>query len=223
MNFGLSFSYIFQEEDWFQKILLPGLCMLIPVIGWLVALGWALKVTRNVISGEEHPLPDLNFGQDLLHGFFAFLISFVYSLPVSILSSVSGWIGNWGFNGNEVIAIGTGLVTALIGLVAFALGVVTTFFSTAAIARYAATDDLGAAFQLEEVFALLKTNLGDWLLVAVGSVLAVGIIGPLGTVACIIGVVLTMTYGMAVAGHLLGQAYAQAQPMSNEPEIIDAA
>ena len=46
MNFGLSFSYIFEDQDWFRKLALPGLCLLIPVVGWMVTLGWTLKVTQ---------------------------------------------------------------------------------------------------------------------------------------------------------------------------------
>lgn len=226
MNFGLSFGYIFQDQDWFKKLLLPALCMLIPIVGWMVALGWALKAARNVMDGREAPLPDLDFGNDILRGFFAFLIGFVYSLPVSIINKMGGWVRNWGYRGNEVAMVGTGLVTAVLALIAFLLGVVATFISVAAIAHYVAKDDLGAAFRLNEVFDILKANLGDWVIVVLGTILAVGIIGPLGTIACIIGVVLTLTYGLAVMGHLIGQAYAKAQPqtmiVSPEPEIIEA-
>lgn len=212
MNFGLSFSYIFADEDWFKKLLLPALCMLIPVVGWMVAVGWALKAAKNVIDGVENPLPDLDFGNDILRGLFAFLISFVYSLPVTFLTSLSGWISGWNINNNEIATWGVGLITAVIGLVAFLLGVVAAFLSLGGVANYIAKDDLGAAFRLGEVWKLLTSNLGDWVLVALGTVLAVGIIGPLGTIACVIGVVLTMTFGLAVMGHLIGQAVVRSEP-----------
>lgn len=211
MNFSLSFSYIFQDHDWFKKLILPGLCMLIPVIGWMVAVGWALKVTKNVIDGAPVPLPDLNFGEDILRGFFAFLISFIFSLPVTLLSSISGWIGNWTMFGMDHGFIVTGVASGIIGLTAFILGLVTSFLSLAATANYIAKDDLGAAFRLNEVFQLLKLNFGDWIVAALGILLAVGIIGPLGSIACIIGVFITLTYGLAVMGHLMGQAFLRSQ------------
>lgn len=220
MNFGLSFSYIFEDPDWFKKLLLPGLCMLIPVVGWMVAVGWALKATKNVMDGVENPLPDLDFGNDILRGLFAFLISFVYSLPVSILSTVSGWISGWNMHNSDIATWGLGLFSGAIGLVAFLLGVVTAFLSLGAIANYIAKDDLGAAFRLGEVWKLLMNNLGDWVLVALGSLLAVGIIGPMGTVACVIGVVLTMTFGLAVTGHLMGQALVRSLPKAEIVEEI---
>lgn len=221
MNFGLSFSYIFKDQDWFRKLLIPALCMLIPIVGWMVSLGWALKVARNVMDGVEEPLPELDFGGDILRGFFAFLISFIYSLPVTVLSTVSGWVSNWQFYDNNTAMFGMGLVGAVVGLLAFALGLVTTFFSLAAIANYIGKDDFGAAFRLGEVWRLVTANVGDWLLVLVGMFLAVGLIGPLGTIACIIGVILTTTYGLAVTGHMLGQAYARTQ--KKMAPVIDVA
>lgn len=220
MNFGKSFSYIFEDKDWFMKLLLPAVCMLIPVVGWMVTLGWALKAARNVIEGKENPLPELAFGEDILRGFFAFLIGFIYSLPVTVISSLSGMIESWSFNQNEYTILGTTLVTGVLGLIAFLLGIATSLFGTAAIAHYVAEDDLGAAFRYKEVYKVLTANLGDWFIVALGTLLAVGIIGPLGTIACVIGVFLTLTFGLAVMGHLIGQAYAKSQPKAGEVEPL---
>jgi hypothetical protein len=43
MDFGLSFSYVFEDKDWFKKIAIPALCALIPVIGEFVVLGGDYK------------------------------------------------------------------------------------------------------------------------------------------------------------------------------------
>ena len=212
MNFGLSFSYIFEDQDWFKKLLLPGLCLLIPVVGWMVTVGWALKAARNVIDGVEHPLPDLDFGNDILRGFFAFLISFIYSLPVTVITSVTGWIDSVNMGNSDLAMWGYGIFTGVIGLIVFLAGVFTSFLAMGATANYIAKDDFGAAFQLGEVWKMLTNNFGDWLLVALGAVLAVGIIGPLGTVACVIGILLTMPFGLAVLGHLMGQAVVRSVP-----------
>ena len=215
MNFGLSFSFIFQDQAWFKKLILPGLCMLIPIVGWMIALGWALKVTENVIAGDENPLPDLDFGGDLIKGFFVFLIGFVYSLPASILSTLSGWIGQWGYFNNEFTNLLAVLFGGGLGLLAFLVSLATSILTLAAIANYAAKGEISAAFRLDEVFGLVKDNFGGWLLAALGTILALGVIGPLGTIACIIGVVITLTYGLAVMGHLTGQAFLQSKVKQN--------
>ena len=62
MNLGLAFSYVFKDKEWFKKILMPALCMLIPVVGQFVVIGWGLKITKRVIDGyEEDALPNLEF------------------------------------------------------------------------------------------------------------------------------------------------------------------
>ncbi len=223
MNFGLSFSYVFKDEAWFKKLLLPALCMLIPIVGWMVSLGWALKVTKNLIDGVEDPLPNLSFGDDLGRGFFAFLISFIYTLPASMLQGINSWITSPIFSSGDGAGIANGLViaiTIILGLLGTILSIIGSFIATVAIANYVAKGDFAAAFQLGEIFNQLKTHFVDWLLVLVGIVLGVGIIGPLGTIACIIGVILTMTYGLAIMGHLMGQAYNRSNPVVHDSNVI---
>jgi hypothetical protein len=49
MNFGLSFSYVFKDQDWFKKIAIPALCRLIPIIVQFIVLGWSMKAAKNVM------------------------------------------------------------------------------------------------------------------------------------------------------------------------------
>jgi hypothetical protein len=93
--------------------------------------------------------------------------------------------------------------------------------SVIGIANYLAKGEFGAAFKFKEIFAMLKKSFVSWLLVIVGQILALGIIAPLGTIACVIGVFLTMAYGFAVYAHLIGQAYNQsASPVVGEVETL---
>jgi len=69
---------------------------------------------------------------------------------------------------------------------------------------------------------MLKKSFVSWLLVVVGYLLAIGLIAPLGTVACVIGVFLTTAYGNAVVMHLLGQAYVASKPSFVETvEVVE--
>jgi hypothetical protein len=48
-----------------------------------------------------------------------------------------------------------------------------------------------------------------------------GIIAPLGTIVCIVGVLFTTAYATAVYSHLLGQAYNKsATPVLAEVEVL---
>lgn len=91
----------------------------------------------------------------------------------------------------------------------------------AALANYVAKGQFGAAFNFKQVFGLVKKSFLSWLLVIVGQILAMGIIAPLGSIACVIGVFLTMAYGTAVYSHLLGQAYnASTEPVAGSVEVL---
>ena len=214
MDFGLSFSYIFNDKDWFRKIALPALCSLIPVIGEFVLTGWGLKAAKNVIDGnEQHALPDLEFGPDLGRGFMAFLITLIYSLPVAIMVGVSA--GLFALGSNDMSEAGRMMYYIFggcVGLFGLLIAVLFAFLGVVATANYVAKGRFGAAFDFKELFGLLKRSFGSWLLVIVGQILALGIIAPLGAIACGIGALFTLAFGTAVYSHLLGQAYNQSVP-----------
>lgn len=207
MKFGKAFNYIFKDPDWFKKIIGPALCMLIPVIGQLIFMGYLLKVTKNVIGGDEDsPLPQLDFGADLGKGFMGFLITFIYLLPVSIIGGIAGGMSGAMMNADETMMIVLGILGACLGIIALVIGLLISLIMPIAIANYAATYEFGAAFRFKELFGMLKSSFVSWLLVLVGGLLA-GLIAPLGLIACGIGVLLTAAYAGLVNYHLIGQAY----------------
>lgn len=211
MDFGLAFSYVFKDPDWLKKVAIAGLVMLIPIIGQLVVLGWALNITKRVINRDPEPLPNVDFGADLGRGFSAFIISFVYSLPITILSGIIGLVDSLVASQSSADAV-TWMVTIVavcFGLFALVYGLLIAVMLPAAYGNYVAKGSLGAAFNLSEVFGLVKKALGAYVIVVLGM-LVVGLIAPLGTIACIIGVIFTTAYGQAVMGHLYGQAYNEA-------------
>lgn len=222
MDFGLSFSYVFKDKDWFRKIAIPALCALIPVLGEFIVIGWGLKATKNVIDGKErNALPELEFGSDLGRGFIASVIALIYSLPVAIIVGISGAMfgfateqsrsGNW-----VLITLGS-----CIGLIGLLLGIASALLAAPAVANYVAKGEFSAAFKFKEIFAMLKKSFVSWLLVILGQIIAMGFIAPLGAIACGIGALLTLVYGTAVYSHLIGQAYNQSSaPVIGEVEAI---
>ena len=209
MDFGLSFSYVFKDKDWFKKIAIPALCSLIPVIGQFIVAGWGLKATKNVIDGNaENALPNLDFGADLGRGFMAWLIGIIYSLPAAIFAGIAGAL--FGFAGGvyeDAVRTILMIVGGCLGFLGLIVAILIGFMSMAAVANYVAKGEFGAAFRLKEVFGLVKKSFGSWLLVLLGAILVMGIVAPLGVILCIIGALFTATYATAVYSHLLGQAY----------------
>lgn len=207
MDFGLSFGYVFKDKEWFKKIIISALVNLIPFLGPLVLVGWGLKTTKKLIDGEDEiPLPSLKFGADLGKGFIVFLITIIYAIPFIIFMGLG--ISSFIFSGNLDQPINILLVClgACFALLAILLGFLTLFLFVIGVANYIAKGKFGAAFRFKELFGMLKRSFVSWLLVVLGMIVAF-LISPIGTLLCIIGASLTMTYSITFVTHLLGQAY----------------
>jgi hypothetical protein len=91
-------------------------------------------------------------------------------------------------------------------------GIAMAYILPAAYARTVVEDSIGAGLSIKEVFTLIKKAPMSYLLVLVG-VIASSFISSLGTIACGIGIFLTVPYASAMLGHLYGQAYLDTKPM----------
>jgi hypothetical protein len=206
MDLGRSFSYPFEDPDWLKKIGLVALVSLIPLLGQLIGLGWSLEVTRRVIRQDPRPLPDLDFGSNLVDGLKIFVVVFAYLIPVWILlipmTVVPFTLGDQGGGAEAIIGFVAICGTLLIILYSFLIA----FLLPAAYGILAATGSIGAALRVGDVFGMVRTAPGAYLMVLLGTIVT-GIIAQLGAVACLIGVFVTFAYSMAVNGHLYGQAY----------------
>jgi hypothetical protein len=208
MDFGKAFSFVFEDEDWVKKIAVGGLFSLIPVIGIFVVLGWGMEIIKRVINGDAEVLPDWSdFGGYLSRGFMAFVIAFVFFLPVILIQSCgTGLPFLTESSDQDVLITAVWILTACFTCFTILYSIVVYMVLPAAIARYAATGEVGAAFKLGEVFKMVKNNLGTYAMVLLGGILA-SMVASLGSIACVIGVLFTTVYSFAINGHLWGQAY----------------
>ena len=207
MNFGRAFSYVFQDREWFKKILLIAVISLIPVIGQMVAMGFALEIMKRVINNDPETLPALNFGGFLGKGFQAFIVSFVYAIPLFIFvfpTQIPTFLA--GSLDSEIVTYLTIGLGCICGGLAFIYAILMMFMIPAAYAQLVVGGSLGAAFQFGKVFGLVKKAPVAYLVAILGN--AVGsFIAPFGAIACGIGVFFTLAYSFAIMGHFYGQAY----------------
>lgn len=207
MDFGKAFTYPFEDQNWAQKILIPALIGIIPIIGQIFLIGWMIAIIRRVISHDPNPLPELDFGKMLGDGFKGFVVGFVYALPIIILEAPIIIAPALVSSADENAAAGVITIISLVcGCLIFLYAVLLAFLLPAALTNEAAKDDMSAAFNFSQVFGLLKAAPAAWLFVFLGAILS-SIIASLGLVACFIGMFFTYAYAMAVNGHLYGQAY----------------
>ncbi|MBN1373100.1 MAG: DUF4013 domain-containing protein [Anaerolineaceae bacterium] len=212
MDFGRAFSYVFQDPDWVKKVLLAALISLIPIVGQLYLVGWGLAVAQRIIRGQQDLLPEIEFGEHLGRGFKAAIIGLVYALP-AILFATPIWlfpiIGVSAEMSEETLSIVTLILSLCCGGLVLIYSILMALMVPAATGNFLASGRLGAAFNFGQVFGLVRAAPGPYLMVLLGSII-VGLIAPLGSIACAVGVFVTAAYGTLITSHLIGQAYRSA-------------
>jgi Sec-independent protein secretion pathway component TatC len=208
MDFGIAFSFPFQDEDWVKKIVLTAVISLIPIIGQIALVGWLVDLSRRVINGESNPMPDwTDFGGLLVLGLKMSVIGFVYALPLLFVSFP--WAIMDALINNESAAALYVMLSMCFGCVTFLYGLALAFFFPAAVGELAATDDLGAAINPTNMIAHVRAAPNAYLLAFLGTIVA-GFISGFGIIFCFVGIIFTIVYASAIQGHLYGQAYIEA-------------
>ncbi len=228
MDFGKAFSFVFEDDGWITKLLLGGVILLIPVIGWFVVWGWMLEIGRRAASDTKVTLPDWNdFGVYLTRGAKAFVVGFVYALPFIILYFLEILISPHPGPRHAGGSAALGLIQLSLSCINLLYSIFLAFVLPAALMRFTMEDDnIAAGLAFGEVFNMVLSNLGTYFLVFLGSLIA-GIIADLGLIACVVGVIFTFPYATAIMGHFYGQSYAVAsggspqQPAATPPTTAD--
>ncbi len=216
MDIGKAFSFVLDDENWIVKVLVGGVLSLIPFVGPILVYGYGLEVMENVIQGRSRPLPEWDdWGGKLVKGIMYLVISFVYALPIVLLGICFGLLMAvlGAAEAEEAINVIGSLGGVCFGGFALLYGILLTLALPPAIGRYLETGELGAAFRLGEVFALVRDNIGAWIIALVLSWLA-GLIASLGIILCFVGVLFTAFWANLVMMYLWGDVYRQASAKS---------
>jgi hypothetical protein len=209
MDLGLSFTYVFEDEEWVKKVLIAAVAAFIVFIGWIPLLGWAILITRRVIRKDPVPLPDWSdLGELFMLGLkglviviVASIIPAILSLPMAIISAIS--------NNSDTIYV---IYSICYGCFSFLYGLAIAFVLPASFGILADTDRLADALNPSKLIALVRAAPSAYLMALVGGILA-SIVADFGVILCVIGVFATFAYGAAIIGHLYGQAYNKASEM----------
>jgi len=210
MNFKKAFTYIFEDQRWFEKLIVPLLVTLIPVVGGMATVGYIMRVTRNVAANQAAPLPQFEFGTDLRLGFKMFVAGFVYMLPVMLIYLIImlplSLIGD-----SDAMTGIVALVGIFVILLILAYGLLLAVMMPVITAKVAVQQEIKAAFQFKDIFRRLKNNFTAWLIAIGGAMLCGAVIAPLGGIVLVIGAFITGFYSQLIIAHLNGQAYAHSQ------------
>ncbi|MBQ6504711.1 MAG: DUF4013 domain-containing protein [Flexilinea sp.] len=207
MNYSRAFSYVFEDKNWLSKILIAGLISLIPIIGQFYLCGWMVEIVRRTKAGRTDILPTTHFTYFLTLGLKVFVVCLIYSIPVIILSCILGLMNTSveSSDSNMIAIIFTGM-GCLGSILTFVVNVAVSLLGTYGIIRLAETDQIKACLDFNDAFNTIKDNIGTFIIVELLALVA-GLIQGAGFIICFVGAILTVPYGVAVTGNLVGQLW----------------
>lgn len=213
MEYGQAFTFPQQETDWIKKTVIGAALMLIPLIGGWLMSGYSLEVARRVAIGESPLMPEWDdFGKYLKLGFFGAVVGLVYALPLIVLGGLFAvpFVGAALFadsDAGEALLVIANLVSVCCGCLILLYGLAMSVVLPAALGRLAVTDEIPPALRVNEVLALVRAQPGPYIIIMIVSSLAISILASIGSIACGVGALLGVAYGLLVTGHLYGQVY----------------
>ncbi len=200
MDYNRIFTYIFKDEGWIKKVLIGGLLTLIPVVGFFFPLGYFLKHYRNMRDGNDVPLPEWNdFGDIFMVGLKQFVVNLIYSLPVFVIGLFSFVVSFLMMNGSKD-GRNAAPILGIIGLLyffVFLYYLIFTFIMPAVIMKFTRNFSISEALKVGEVLSLIKSNIKDFLILFLISIVA-EIIASVGMILCMVGVVFTSFIALGI-------------------------
>jgi hypothetical protein len=219
MEIGKSFSYVFDDKDWVKKVLIGGVLNIIPIVNFIPA-GYGLRTLKNVADRKDKPLPEWDdFGGDFVKGLLVVLAALIYTIPIFVIQLISVAISFvLGNGGNSSDASGAASVCLLgISCLATLWGIVEGVVLPAAMIKFGTTGQFGSFFRFGEIFALIRDNLGNYIVAILLTVGAAIVASVVGGILCGIGIFFTEFWATLVAMHLFGQLAQGAAPAAAAP------
>jgi len=215
MDYTKAFTYPQQDADWLKKFLIAGALNLVPVVGWLLVVGYMLEVTRRVVEHNSQLLPEWrDWGNLFKKGLYVAVIGLVYALPIIVLALCSA-IPNVAYafmlrNGNDAaagLAPVRAIASSCFGCLTLVYAIFLGMTLPAALGKVAATDQLGSAFRFGEVIALVRAKPAVYLIIMLLSAVAASLLSSVGSIVCLVGAAWGSAYAGLIGAYLDGEAY----------------
>lgn len=223
MNIGKSFTYIFDDPRWLNKILIGTLVfiassllsvILVGLLGYFIIMGYALEVVRNVRRGDRNPLPEWKdrWGEWLVLGVKLTVALLVWAIPAILIGLVmvvpAAMTG-----GDDTLAAVGGLAVACLSCLVLLWSVVVLLVSPAIYIRVSESEQISSAFQFGDILRFTREHLGDVIIVTILYFVASLVFGLIGSVAgillCGIGLFVTLPAAQLVTMLVQSHLYAQ--------------
>jgi hypothetical protein len=198
---GDAFAWPFRDPEWVNKILIMGLILLIPVVGGINGLGWMLAALERLRAGEER-LPPANFDH-LGRGFRLFVVLFVYYLVLIAIAAaiylpaVAIFAQQSQAETSNPVLVSLGVALSLLAFSFTTFGSLAVTFLTPAIVLAFDRGGIAGGLRVVDVVKDARASITNTLIAGL-MLIAASLIAQLGSVACLIGVVFTAAYALAI-------------------------
>lgn len=216
------------DERWLRTTLIGGGLTLFGflVLPAIVVNGYLLRVVEAAVAGDEQP-PQFDDWVDLfVDGVLVFVVEFVYAaIPAFIFAAVVGFVVAIGaIAGTSMddpsVWLGIGVIAAIPVLAALLFVLLAAYLLPAALANFAMTGDLEAAFHVRTVArAAFTVDYAVAVLLAILVGIVLGLIGGL-LVLILVGF-FVLFYLQVVVYHLFGQGFARGLDLEVPAEAPD--
>jgi len=210
-DFLKPFTFVFDDPRWIQKVLIGGLFVIASfiLIGVFFLYGYLARLARNVISGEPYPLPEWDdLGEYFGEGAKLFVVGLIYVIPIAIVAAVifipMAIMGN--SSDNETVRSMAGMSVTCVWCLIFPLGLALALWMPAAILMVIFTRDFKAGFDFGRIFRFIRTNIGNYLLAFIVTLVA-SFAAQLGFLLLCIGLVFTAFWARTVAAYAFAQTW----------------
>lgn len=237
MNIGRALTFFTEDERWVEKtaigigVILVSLLtsiVLVGLLGFLVLLGYSVRLVQNVRDDVHPALPEWNqWGADLGRGLKLFVVQFVWSLPILLttvpLTIITAFLADSGRSGEELAGI-VSLCTACISLV---FGIAYAILQPGFTIAFIKNEMIGDGLQVSNIWNWTLQHIGDVIIVAivymVGSSLIMLLGGIVGTILCLVGLIVTIPLSILTItyfqSHLYGQLAQDDRGTTAGPEL----
>ncbi|HEV2722108.1 MAG TPA: DUF4013 domain-containing protein [Thermoanaerobaculia bacterium] len=202
-------TFVFEDPRWLPKLLLGALFSLagIILIGIFFVYGYLARLVRNVVAGEQTPLPEWDdLGEMFSEGAMLFVATLIYTAPFFFLFFLMFPFSMLADMDNAAAQFlgGGGLVVLGLVFVPFALAL--AVWVPAAMLHAIVKRDFRAAFDFRTIGLFLRGNALNYLLAYLDWLVARFAAG-FGILLCCVGIFITSFWALAVAGAAFAQVY----------------
>lgn len=213
----------FQGAKWLEKLVILLILGIVPIIGGLIIGGYGLRVIRHALNDEEG-LPMLDdLGGDLIRGVKVFVVSFIYGIPLMILSGLFMVLVfptevTFGYGEPTMPTFGASQMLAL--LLFMLLSIIFGLVVTAAVVLLAQREEISDALQVGRIVGAVVSNPVAAVMLFVNAIVfgvITGIIVAIGMLLLVIPGMLAGV-GLAISQYIIYARYTQSLGLLGKPK-----